>query len=129
MIVRLSGHPLVQDSLSDVGAREARIQVEIDHRVAEARAGLEREYEERLELVKAEAAGRTAALRTKLTEATQRAEATATALSTAQAELASSHTELLLLQWRVDDAEAVALRNADEIRQRQTLEHMHGPML
>ena len=48
--------------------------------MAEARAGLEREYEERLELIKAEAAGRTAALRTRLTEATQRAEATTAAL-------------------------------------------------
>ena len=82
----------------DVGAWEAWIQEEIDRRVAEARAGLEREYEERLELIKAEAVGRTAALRTRLTEAVQRAEATATALGTAQGELASSRTELLLLQ-------------------------------
>ena len=43
--------------------------------------------------------------------------------------MASSHAELLLLQRRVDDAEPVARRNKDEIRQRQTLEHMHGPML
>ena len=43
--------------------------------------------------------------------------------------MASSCAELLLLQWRVDDAESVSRRNEDEIRQRQTLEHMHGPML
>ena len=61
----------VAQAEDDVGAREARIQEEIDRRVAEARAGLEREYEERLELIKAEAAGRTAAFRTRLTEATQ----------------------------------------------------------
>ena len=84
--------------------------------MVEARSGLEREYEERLELIKAEAAGRTAALRTKLTEVTQRAEATAAALGTVQAELASSRAALLLLQRRVDDAEAVARRNEDEIR-------------
>ena len=36
---------------------------------------------------------------------------------------------MLLLQQRVDAVEAVAQRNEDEIRQRQTLEHMHGPML
>ena len=66
--------------------------------MAEARAGLEREYEERLELIKAKAAGRTIALRTKLAEATQRAEAAAAALVTAQSELASSRAELLLLQ-------------------------------
>ena len=86
--------------------------------MAEARAGLERGYEEWLELIKAEAAGRTAALRTRLTAATQRAEATAAALGSVQAELASSRTELLLLQRQVDDAEAVAQQNADEIRQR-----------
>ena len=119
----------VAQAEDDVCAREARIQEEIDRRVAEARAGLEREYEERLKLVKAEATGRTAALRTRLTEATQRAEATAAALSSAQAELASSRTKLLLLQRRVDDAEAVTERDADEIRQRQMLEHMHAPML
>ena len=97
--------------------------------MAEARADLEREYGKRLELVKAEAASRTAALRTRLTEVMQQAEATAAALGTAQAELASSRTEMLLLQRRVDDVEAIAQRNADEILQRQTLEHMHGPML
>ena len=40
----------VAQAEDDVGAREAWIQAEIDHRMAEARAGLEREYEERLEL-------------------------------------------------------------------------------
>ena len=44
----------------DVSVQEARVQGEIDRRVAEARLGLEREYEGRLELVKAEAEGRTA---------------------------------------------------------------------
>ena len=73
----------VTQAEDDVGAREARIQEEIDHRVAEARAGLEREYGERLELVKAEAAGRTAALKTRLTEVTRQAEATAAALGSA----------------------------------------------
>ena len=47
----------VTEAEDDVGAREARIQEEIDHRMAEARAGLEREYEEKLELIKADAAG------------------------------------------------------------------------
>ena len=47
----------------------------------------------------------------------QQAEATAAALGTVQAEMASSRTELLLLQRRVDDAKAVAQRNADEILQ------------
>ena len=95
----------------------------------EARTGLVREYRERLELIEAEAAGRTAALRPKLTKATQRTEATTAALISVQTELASSRTELLLLQWRVNDAESIAWQNREEIRQRQTLEHMHGPML
>ena len=72
----------VTQAENNVGAREVRVQEETDRRVAEARAGLEREYEERLELIKAEAEGRTAALRTKLTEATQRAEATRASLRT-----------------------------------------------
>ena len=43
-------------------------------------------------------------------------EATAAALVMAQADLASARAELLSLRKRVDDAEAVAQRNADEIR-------------
>ena len=97
--------------------------------MAEARAGLVHEYEEQLELIKAEAAGRTAALRTRLTEATERAEATTVALSSAQAQLASSRAELLLLQRWVNDAEAIAQQIVEEIRQRDTQEHMHSPML
>ena len=57
----------VTQAEDDVGVREARIQEEIYRRVSEARAGLEHEYEERLELIIAEAVGRTAALRTRLT--------------------------------------------------------------
>ena len=88
----------VTQAEDDVGAREVQVQEEISRRMAEARSGLEREYEERLELIKAEAAGRTAALRSRLTKAMQRAEASAAALSPAQAELASSRAKLLLLQ-------------------------------
>ena len=36
---------------------------------------------------------------------------------------------MLLLRHRAEEAEAVASHNADEIRQRQILEHEHGPML
>ena len=71
----------VTQAEDSVDAREARIQEEIDRCVAYPRAGLERRYEERLGLIKAETTGRTAALRTRLTEATQRAEAIAVALS------------------------------------------------
>ena len=113
----------------DVAEREARVQEEVDRRVAEARSNLEREYERRLELIRAEAEGRTAALRAKLAEVTRRTDSSAAALGAAQAELASSRAELLILQQRVDGAEVIAWRNKDEIRQRQTLEHVHGPML
>ena len=47
----------------------------------------------------------------------------------AQEELTTSRTEALLLHQRVDEAEAVARQNKDEIRQRRILEHEHGPML
>nr|XP_020174888.1 tropomyosin-like [Aegilops tauschii subsp. strangulata] len=73
----------VTQAEDDVGAWEVRIREEINRRLAKILAGLVREYGERWELIKAEAAGRTAALRTKLTEAMQCAEATAAALATA----------------------------------------------
>ena len=82
----------------DVGAREARVQEEVDRRVAEACADLVSRYDLKLKMVEAEAAGRTAALRSKLTEAEQRAEATVAALVSAQAELTSTHAEMLPLQ-------------------------------
>ena len=88
----------VTQAEDDVGAREVRIQEEIDHRMAEARSALEREYEARLELIRAEAEGRTAALRAKLAEVTRHANSSAAALSAAQAELDSSRAELLIVQ-------------------------------
>ena len=97
--------------------------------MAEARSAFEREYETRLGLIKAEAKGRTAALRAKLAEVTRRADSSAAALSAAQAELSSSWAEQLLLHQRVDDAEAIAQRNEDEIRLRRVLEREHAPML
>ena len=89
---------LVTQAEDDVAAREARVQEEVDRRVAEARSNLEREYEGRLELIGAEAEGRTAALTAKLAEVTRSADSSAVALGAAQAELASSRAELLLLQ-------------------------------
>ena len=68
-------------------------------------------------------------MKAKLDEVTRRADATGAALGVAHAELASSRAEVLLLHQRVDAAEAVARRNEVEIRQRQTLEHVHSPML
>ena len=62
---------LVARAEDDVAAREARAQEEVDHRVAEARSAFEREYGTRLGLIKAEAEGRTAALRAKLAEVTR----------------------------------------------------------
>ena len=106
---------LVTQAEDDVTARGARVQEEVDRRVAEARSDLERQYEARLELIRAEAEGRTAALRAKLAEVKRRADSSVAALGTSQAEMASSRAELLLLQQRVDGAEAIARRNEDEI--------------
>ena len=47
----------------------------------------------------------------------------------AQAELVSSRAELLSLQKWVDNAEAVARLNREEVLQRRTLERVHAPML
>ena len=88
----------VAQAEDDVGAREARAQEEVDRRVAEARADLEGRYDLKLKLVEAEAAGRTAALKSRLTEVERREEATAAALVSVQAELDSAHAERLPLQ-------------------------------
>ena len=71
---------------------------EVDRRVAEARADLEGRYDLKLEFVSAETAGRTAALKSRLTEAERCEGAAAAALVLAQAELASARVELLSLQ-------------------------------
>nr|XP_020169716.1 tol-Pal system protein TolA-like [Aegilops tauschii subsp. strangulata] len=105
-----------------VGVREAMVQEEVDRRVAEARADLEGRYDLKLEFMEAAAAGRTAALKSRLIEAERREEAAAAALVSAQAKLASAHAELLPLQQRVADAESVARQNREEVLQRRMLE-------
>ena len=81
----------------DVAAREARVSKEVGRRVATARLNLEREFTERLELVRTEAEGRTTVLRIKLEEATRRADALQAALEAAQGESTTSRAEVLLL--------------------------------
>ena len=120
---------LVMQAEDDVAAREARFLEEVGCRVAMARQDLEREFEGRLELIRVEAEGRTAALRVKREEATRLADASRATLEVAKGELTTSQAEALLLRQRVEEAEAVARQNADEIRQWRILEHEHGPML
>nr|XP_020154695.1 golgin subfamily A member 6-like protein 2 [Aegilops tauschii subsp. strangulata] len=91
----------------------ARAQEEVDRRVAEARVDLEGRHDLKLKFIEAEAAGRTAALRSRLDEA----------------ELASARAELLPLQQRVADVESIARQDREEVLQRQTLERVHAPML
>ena len=67
-----------------VTAREAKIQEEVDRRVAKARADLANEYDLKLKFLEAEAEGRTAALWSKLNEAEQREKAAAAALISVQ---------------------------------------------
>ena len=55
-----------------------------------AHLNLEHEFEEKLGLIRAEAEGRTAALRAKLEEVTRRADASRAALEVAQGELTTS---------------------------------------
>ena len=89
---------LVAQAEDDIAACKVRAQEEVDRRVEEARSAFEREYEARLGLIRAEAEGRTAALRDRLAEVTRSADSSVAALGAVQAELASSHAELLLLQ-------------------------------
>src|SRR4051812_35213681 len=88
-------------------------------RVAMAGLDLEREFEGKLGLIRAEAEGRTAALRAKLEEATRQADASWAALEVARGESTTSQAEVLRLRQRVEEAEAIARQNADEISQRQ----------
>ena len=73
----------VTQAEDDVTAREARAAEEVGRWVATARLNLEREFEERLGLIRDEAEGRTAFLRVKLEEATRRADAFRAALEVA----------------------------------------------
>ena len=57
---------LVTQAEDDVAAQEARVLEEVGRRVAMARLNLDHEFEEKLGLIRAEAEGRTAALRAKL---------------------------------------------------------------
>ena len=66
---------LAAQAEDDVAAREARVQEEVDRRVAEAHADLVSRYDLKLKLMAAEAEGRTTALRSRLTEAEQREKA------------------------------------------------------
>ena len=65
-----------------VGSRAARVEEEINRRVAMVHADLGGRYSLRLELAEQEGAGRAAALRPRLDEAEKRAEATIAALVT-----------------------------------------------
>ena len=66
-----------------VGARKARVEEEINRRVAEVHADLEGGYDLKLKLAGQEGAGRAAALKPRLDEAERRVEATTAALVTA----------------------------------------------
>ena len=57
---------LVAQAEDNIAAREARALEEVDRRVAAARSNPEHEYEERLELIRVKAEGRTAALKARL---------------------------------------------------------------
>ena len=81
----------------------------------EARVDLMRRYDLKMKLVEAEVAGRTAALRSRLTEAERCTKAAAAALVSAQAELASARAELLPLQQRVANSESVVRQNREEV--------------
>src|SRR4051812_36583157 len=120
---------LVTQAEDEVAAREARVLKEVGRRVATARQGLEREFERKLESIRVEAEGRTTALRAQRDEAMRRADASRAALEAAQKESSALQAEVLRLRQRVEEAEAVERQNANEIRQRQVLEHVHGPML
>nr|XP_020201267.1 plectin-like [Aegilops tauschii subsp. strangulata] len=110
-------------------AREAKIQEEVDRRVAKARTDLDDEHRLKLELVEAEVKGRTTALKTKLNEAEQRERAAKASQASAQENLASTRADLLSLQQQINDAASLTKKNADEACRQQTLQREHTSML
>ena len=97
--------------------------------MAEARTDLEGRYDPKLELVEAEAVGRTTVLRSGLAEAKHREKSAAASLNSVQAELASARAELRSLQQRVANAESSVQQSREEALRRRTLEREHAPII
>ena len=108
---------------------EAKIQEEVDRRVAKAHADLADKHRLAPVFQKAEAKGRITALRTKLDQAEQRERAIVAMQTAAQADLASARADFLSLQQQIDRATSLAKKSADEACRRRTLQREHASML
>ena len=81
-----------------IAAREAQVQLEVEERVAKARADLAEGHCLDLELLKAELEGRTSALKAKLQSTEQHESAAQEALISSESALASARAELSSVQ-------------------------------
>ena len=112
-----------------ITAREAQVQLEVEERVAKARADLAEGHRLDLELLKAELEGRTSALKTELQSVEQRESAAREALTSSESALASARAELSSLQQQIKDTASLAKKTASEANRRQTLQREHASML
>ena len=111
-----------------VAAREVQVQLEVDARVAKARAELTRRHHLDLELLKVELEGRTSALKTELQPLEKRENAARGALTSFESALNSAHA-VSSLQKQVEDTASLLKKASSEKSRRLTLEHEHGSML
>ena len=112
-----------------VTAREAQVQVEVEKRVAKARAELDGRHRLDLELLKAELEGRTSVLKIELRAVQQREGAAREALASSESALGSARAEISSLRKQAEDTASLLEKASSEKCRRLTLEREHGPML
>ena len=105
-----------------VTAREAQVQLEVEERVAKARAELAERHRLDPELLEAELEGRTSALKAKLQSVEQRESAAREALISSESALASARAELSSLHQQIKDTTSLAERTTSEANHRRMLQ-------
>lgn len=112
-----------------VAAREAQVLVEVEKRVAKARAEMDGRHRLDLELLKAELEGRTSILKTKLQAMEQCEGAARGALASSESALNSTRAKISSLRMQAEDTAFLLKKASSEKCRRLTLEREHGSML
>ena len=105
-----------------ITVREAQIQVEVEKRVAKARAELDGRHRLDLGLLKAEFEGRTSVLKTELQAVEQREGAAREALTSSESALDSARAEISSLRKKAKDTASLLEKASSEKCRRLTLE-------
>ena len=101
-----------------VTAREAQVQLEVEERVARARANLTEGHRLDMELLKTELEGMTSALKAKLQSVEQRESVARKTLISSKSALASVQAELSSFQEQIKDTASLAEKTAGEANRR-----------